>query len=98
MRVDSNTSRKPFVIDAETFKAMTRMANDNLPLASVASTFGVDRKTIKKAAEREGLESWLAEKFPPRVKGGAIARPKRGIQVPGSVQSRWLCRAWRVSP
>lgn len=98
MRVDSNTSRKPFVIDANTFKALTRMADDNLPLSSVAAEFGVDRKTIKNAAEREGLGSWLADKFPPRVKGGTIDRPKWGVRVPGSVQSRWLCRAWRVSP
>lgn len=109
MRVDKNPGRKPFELTPGHFRTLNQLAKEGKSLSAAAVHIGVDRKTLRKACENNGLASWLAEKFPPTGRGCVPGQAKTEtevrhlnedeidapIEVPGGVQVKWLTRDWR---
>ena len=109
MRIDKNPRRTPFELTPARFRALHQLAKEGKSFSAAARHIGVDRKTLRKACEQQGLGSWLEAKFPPTGRGpvaeskskmDAVVRKLNAdeiaapIEVPGGVQVKWLTRRW----
>lgn len=75
-----------FSITPDILSHMNACSAQGKSMHATAREVGVDRVTIKRAAERQGLAGWLAEKFPHKKEygGGGWNKEK------DSGEMRWL--------
>lgn len=96
---------KRFEITPDIFKALNRMADESQTRSHAARTLVIDLKSLKEACKREGLDSWLDERFPPQRnaprapvrEGMRKLTPRHRLEplyIPQTVQVKWLSRAW----
>lgn len=92
-------------ITPEIFKTLNRMADEGATRSQAARHLVVDLKSLKEACKRDGLESWLNERFPPQRnapkppirEGMRKLTPRHKLEplyIPQSIQAKWLTRSW----
>jgi len=89
-----NPNRKLFDLTKDRIAHLNACAAQNLSMAAACKELGIDPKTLKNAAERQGLTAWLKRKFP--GSGYAVDRSKPAAQpARESLHFRAATMPWR---